>query len=212
MSDVRHGTEPRWARARYGLLLCGACVALSAVAACRTPSASRKPPPAPPLLPDRVSVEPGDVLEIEVFGEKSLSGKFQVSDAGTIDYPLVGRVKVAGGTPPAVAKDLRERLADGYLRNPHVAVFAEGYAAKKQVYVWGEVRKSGAFKYTGNMTIIRAITLAEGLTPLADKNGITLTRIVDGKEKQYTVPMGDGQSSNQRLKPGDVVFVPERVF
>jgi len=157
-------------------------------------------------------MEAGDVLEIEVFGEKSLSGKFQVSDEGTIDYPLVGRVKVAGLSPPDVAQALRQRLADGYLKKPHVAVFAEGYASKRQVYVWGEVRKSGAFKCTGNMTIIRAITLAEGLTPLADKNGITLTRTINGKPRQYTVPMGDGQSANQRLQPGDVVFVPERVF
>ncbi|MCB9554687.1 MAG: polysaccharide biosynthesis/export family protein [Deltaproteobacteria bacterium] len=172
----------------------------------------KKAPPLPLITPDRVAVESGDVLTIEVFGEKNLSGKFQVSSEGTIDYPLVGRIHVAGKAPEAVSSLLKTKLAAGYLKAPHVAVFAEGYAKKRKVFVWGQVRKSGTFDYTSNMTVIEALTLAGGVTPLADKNGISIMRIENGQRKRYSLPMGSGQSSSYPLRPGDVVFVPERVF
>jgi protein involved in polysaccharide export with SLBB domain len=157
-------------------------------------------------------VEPGDNLEVEVFGEEDLSGKFQVSERGTIDYPLVGRVKVGGLTPPEVATLLRKKLADGFLKNPHVRVLAEGYQGKKKVYVWGQVSKPGTFPFSAGMTMIEALTLAGGLTPLAARDGITVTRTVDGELKKHSVEMGDAKSATFALRPGDVIFVPERVF
>lgn len=157
-------------------------------------------------------MEAGDPLEVEVFGEEDLSGKFQVADNGTIDYPLVGRLKVAGLTPPQVASLIRDKLSRGFLRHPHVRVLAEGYQGKKKVYVWGQVSKAGTFPYSAGMTMIEALTLAGGLTPLAERDGITVTRNVAGEPKKYAVPMGDARSATFGLQPGDVIFVPERVF
>lgn len=173
---------------------------------------SRQPLKTPPLEQRKLAIEAGDVLQITVYGEKELSGKFQVSQSGTIDYPLVGRVKTAGLAPPEVATLLTKRLGQKYLKNPYVAVFAEGFNAKKTIYVWGQVRKSGAFEFTSPMPLIKALTLAGGLTPLADRGGITISRVERGRRKEYAAPMTEGQSSNHRLKPGDVVFVPEGIF
>ena len=189
------------------LMLTGACFLLSA---CRPPAATA--PMARPQAPERVTVTAGDELVIEVYGEKDLSGTFQVSNEGTIDYPLVGRIKVDKLTPPAVAKALREKLAAGFIKDPHVSVNAKNFGAKRKIYVWGQVRKTGTFSFSDNITMIEILTLAGGLTPMADKGGITLTRVEGGKRKQYSVPMNRGQSANYPLRPGDVVFVPERVF
>lgn len=166
----------------------------------------------PALLAHKLALEAGDNLFVDVFGEKDLSGKFQVSEQGTIDYPLVGRLEVAGLTPPQVATLLSKKLADGYLKSPQVRVLAEGYQSKKKVYVWGQVTKSGTFNYTGGMTLIEALTLAGGLTPLANRDGVTVARTEDGKIKKYRLPMDEPASASYRLKPGDVIFVPERVF
>ncbi|MCA9669818.1 MAG: polysaccharide export protein [Myxococcales bacterium] len=149
---------------------------------------------------------------MEVFGEKTLSGQFQISDAGTIDYPLVGRITVAGLQPPRVAKILRSKLAAGYIKNPQVSVLAKNYQEKKKIIVWGQVRKSGTFSYKANMTVIEAITLAGGLSPLADKGSITLTRLSQGQSKHYRISMSDPNAVAYRLVPGDVIYVPERVF
>ncbi len=181
------------------------------LSSCQTDGGVRVPPP-PVIKAPKVAVSAGDVLQIQVFGEKDLTGKYQVSDSGTIDFPLIGRIKVADLTPPAVVKRLRTRLADGYLKNPHVSVFAEGYQNKKSIYVWGQVRRSGAFQFTSQMLLIKALTLAGGLTPMANKKAIVVTRVEKGKRTRYATPMNRGQSANFTLRPGDVVFVPERVF
>jgi len=157
---------------------------------------------------------PGDVFMVEVFGEKELSGKFRVSSEGSIDYPFAGRIKVAGMTPPDVAGLLRKKLADGYLKEPSVSVFVESYNSKK-ISVFGQVTKPGTFNYMNNMSIIEAITLAGGFTPIAAKNSITVTRTERGRSQRFVVPaeeIGEGRTTNYLLRPGDVVFVPERIF
>jgi polysaccharide biosynthesis/export protein len=173
----------------------------------------------PPAVMPANSVEdtalgPGDIFVVDVFGEKDLSGKFRVSALGTIDYPFAGTVKVSGMTPPEVARMLRKRLAEGYLKDPNLSVFVESYQSKK-ISVFGQVSRPGTFNYMNNMSIIEAITLAGGFTPIASKNKITVTRADQGKSQRFTVPVeeiGEGKASNYLLRPGDIVFVPERVF
>ncbi|MBK8480845.1 MAG: polysaccharide biosynthesis/export family protein [Proteobacteria bacterium] len=195
------------------LLLSGALLPIGGCAT-RGPKGTRAPTGAPPaaIVAENLSVAYGDTLVVEIYGEKDLSGKFQVSAQGTIDYPLIGRLKVAGLPQPRVASMIRDRLAAGYLRNPFVRVFAEGYQEKLKVFVWGQVSKSGTFPFRNAMTVIEAITLAGGLTPLADRNGIVVTRVEHGKQVRVGAPMGSGQSANLALRAGDVVFVPESVF
>ena len=75
--------------------------------------------------------------------------------------------------------------------------------------------KPGTFNYMNNMTIIEAITLAGGFTPIAAKNSITVTRNEHGQSQRFVVPgeeIGQGRTANYVLRPGDVVFVPERLF
>jgi polysaccharide export outer membrane protein len=166
-----------------------------------------------PGVPD-TTLGPGDIFNVTVFGENDLTGKFCVSATGTIDYPLVGRVVVAGKTPPQVAAELRRRLAQGFIKNPHVTILVESYKSKK-ISVFGQVKRPGTFNYVSNMSIIEAITLAGGFTPLASKNDITLTRVEEGKSQRTVLrvaDIGEGRAANYLLKPGDVVFVPERVF
>jgi len=182
------------------------------LAGCTNPAG---PPPTPVLntTPD-TTLGPGDVFEVTVFGEKDLSGKFRVSSAGTIEYPLVGRVKVAGLAPPGVAAKLKKRLSQGFLKDPYVSIFVESYNSKK-ISVFGQVKKPGTFNYANNMSIIEAITLAGGFTPMASKNKITVTRVINEKSRRFTVPVadiGEGRASNYILQPGDIVFIPERVF
>jgi protein involved in polysaccharide export with SLBB domain len=198
-------------RAPLPVALVGLCLLLTGCPPARTA-------PMPPMLAtDTVqdtALSPGDVFNVEVFGEKDLSGKFRVSANGTIDYPFAGRIKVAGMAPPEVAALLRKKLGDGYLKDPSVSVFVESYNSKK-ISVFGQVSKPGTFNYMNNMSIIEAITLAGGFTPIAAKNSITVTRTEGGKSQRFVVPgeeIGEGRASNYLLRPGDVVFVPERLF
>ena len=152
-----------------------------------------------------------DVIEVRVYREKELSGLYRVGSDGTISYPLVGVVKVAGQTPTELTGNLTKRLKDGFIRDPQVSVFVKEFNSKK-VFVLGEVNKPGTFRYEDRMTIVQAVTLAGGLKTLAAKDRLILTRVIDGAEQKFVVPFQDiskGVSKNVLLRPGDIVFVPE---
>jgi polysaccharide export outer membrane protein len=161
----------------------------------------------------KVAITPGDELEILVFREKELSNSYQVSLDGTIDFPLVGTVKAVGLQPTELARLLVKKLADGYLRKPYVSVVAKNYKSKRAIYISGQVKKSGmVLTYEQDMPLIKALNMAGGMTPMAARDGVVVTRVVNGKRTVFATPMGQSQSAFYQLKPGDVVFVPERVF
>jgi protein involved in polysaccharide export with SLBB domain len=166
-----------------------------------------------PLPGPASTLGPGDMVEVRVFQEPDHSGIWRVSPEGTIDYPLCGKVELAGRTSSTAADALRECLSR-YLRRPQVSVLIREYNSKK-IFVFGEVQKPGTFPYEGEMTIIQAITLAGGFTKLAAQNNTHVTRLVDGQERKIRVPVeaiGVGREKNFLLQPGDIVFVPESFF
>lgn len=173
--------------------------------------------PTPPDVPDRAEVQAGarlgsgDVVEVRVYQEKDLSGLYRLASDGTFRFPLVGDVKAEGMTPGELGELLTSRLKDGYLRDPQVSVLVKEFNSKK-IFVLGMVARPGTFPYEDNMTIVQAVTLAGGLTPQAEKNGLVLTRTVGGEEVKLVVPLeriGLGREANVVLQPGDIIFVPE---
>ncbi|MEZ4269935.1 MAG: polysaccharide biosynthesis/export family protein [Myxococcota bacterium] len=156
---------------------------------------------------------PGDIFEVAVYGEKELSGPFRISSDGSIDFPLVGRIMVGGLSSDGVQQLLTERLMS-FLKSPQVSIFVKEFNSQK-VYVYGQVQKSGTFRYEQGMSIVQAITLAGGFTKVADKDGVVVTRRIDEREQTIRVSVEDigrGKTPNLNLNPGDIVFVPETMF
>ena len=154
---------------------------------------------------------PGDVFEVKVFNEKELSGIYRVSSSGSIRFPLVGRLQVEGLTGFDAADLIQDKLGEKFLRNPQVRILIREYNSKK-VSVFGEVNKPGTFKYEDGMTVIQAVSMAGGFTKLAAKDDTNVTRLVEGAEHKYPVPVeaiAQGKTKNFYLEPGDIVYVPE---
>lgn len=188
------------------------CVALLCLA-CGTNPALRQPPPTPDItqLKTSAALGPGDLVEVRVYQEKELTGLHRLEADGTIRMHLVGLVSAEGLSTNELATAITERLKDGYIRDPQVTVLVKEFNSKK-VFVLGKVRKPGTFRFEDDMTIVQAVSLAGGLTKLAEKNGIVLTRVVEGSEQKFVVPfenIGLGRAPNVTLQPGDIVFVPE---
>lgn len=156
-----------------------------------------------------------DVFEVRVFGEPELSGVYRVSSDGNIDFPMVGRVPVIGLTSTQIQESLTGKLKDGYIRNPHVAVFIKEWNSRR-VSVLGQVRNPGYVDYRANMTIVDAIVAAGGFSPIADKNNVKLRQEGDGKTVTTSVlrvgDMAEGRVTPVRVYPRDVVIVEERLF
>jgi polysaccharide export outer membrane protein len=85
------------------------------------------------------------------------------------------------------------------------------------VYVQGEVRTPGGVKYTQDLTLVRAITQAGGLTQMAAGGRVDILRGKGEKKERIRVDVdkmmraGDG-SHDFPVKPDDIILVPQRLF
>lgn len=155
-----------------------------------------------------------DIIIVEVFGEKDLSGEHRVQQSGTIKYPLLGSVDVAGKTPVQVAAILAEKLEADYLVDPQVNVMVKEYRLRT-VSVIGKVNREGAIELPAEqkLDILEGIARASGFSPLANKNKIDLSR--NGKTITYKfdqlIRVKD-PTKKVWLEPGDVIYVHESFF
>jgi polysaccharide export outer membrane protein len=95
-----------------------------------------------------------------------------------------------------------------------VSIFIKEYNSKK-ISVFGQVNKPGTFKYEDKMSVTQAVSMAGGFTKMAAKDDTNVTRIEEGEEKKYPVPVesiAQGQAKNFYLQPGDIVYVPESIW
>lgn len=189
------------------------CIALCVLLASCTKQTGNRLPSAPPA--EDTTLGAGDEFEVRVFGEKDLTGNHQVAPDGTIQFPFLGTVSVAGKETTEVAKAIADGLtAGGYLKGPQVSVFLLK-SNSKRVSVLGAVAKPGTFPIVPGLTLVNAVSEAGGFTALASKDDTVVTRRVNGKLERYRVPVTKitrGDSSDFPLRAGDIVFVPERIF
>lgn len=154
-------------------------------------------------------IHPGDQLSVQVYGDQSLTQNVTVLNDGTIAYPLVGQVPVAGKTPEQAAGVIRERLLK-YVRHPVVTV-AISQLAQPSIMVLGDVKNPGKYQLRSDARVSDAIAAAGGLS---DQNGAYPdARISDpnGHVTQVNLQKllrGGDVATDERLGEGDVVYVP----
>lgn len=162
-----------------------------------------------------ITLGAGDVFEVRVYGEEDLSSTYRVSPDGSIDFPLAGRIEVAGAEPSIVANRIAEELRTRQiLVDPQVSVRVEEYNSKR-VSVMGAVARAGTLPMSEGLSVVEAISQAGGFTPLANRNDTTLTRLIDGEPTRFRVlvdQIARGREPDVPLRAGDIVYVPERVF
>ncbi len=108
----------------------------------------------------------GDVLEVETFDQDEVSGEFTVEPAGTITFPLLGAVPVAGLTPGEVAKALEGLLEKDYFVDVQIKVEVEVFASQP-VTLLGEVQSPGTYYLEGRTALTDLLAKAGGLKPTA---------------------------------------------
>ncbi len=188
------------------------------VALCVVACTSSRPPP-PTHLPAPVTsttIGIGDLFTVNLVGEKELPSEFRVAPDGTIDYPYIGRMKVAGLEPQEIVDALRKRLIEGnFLTNPQMSVIIKEYTSKK-VTVIGQVGKPGAVSWNEGMKLVDALSASGWFTPMADSNHVILTRAVPPNKSITAVvsvdAITDGTQADIPLQAGDTIKVDSRVF
>jgi polysaccharide export outer membrane protein len=147
------------------------------------------------------TLDAGDRLRIVVFGQEGLTNSYSVDASGHIAMPLIASVEARGLTTVELSRRIGERLRNGYIREPHVAVEIEAY---RPFFILGEVLAPGQYPYVANMTVETAVAIAGGFGPRAFRGTVVVSRMVNGQQVRFNVPM------TCPLRPGDTVNVQER--
>ncbi len=163
-------------------------------------------------VPYDYEIGEGDVLQVSVFGEPSVSvGSVVVRPDGKISIPLLGDIVAAGLTPTQLSTVVSGKLTD-LIKTADVTVVVNQINSKK-IYLIGAVKKEGPLPYTYRMTIMQALSEAGGLTDYAKRKKIYVLRNRNGRRSQFpfdydAVLRGEHTELNVELLPGDTLVVP----
>ena len=149
------------------------------------------------------TIDQGDVLRFEVYGEPELALDLTVDSLGFVEYPFIGKLLVKNESVNSIKTKVINLLKDGYFINPQVTVAVKQY---KPFYIQGEVRTPGSYPFEVGLTVRRAIAMAGGLTERASKKKIYLTHASSENSEELKVDM------DAVVLSGDVVLIKESFF
>lgn len=188
-------------------------------ATAQAPAAPASPSPAP--IPDRndYRVGPGDVLEIAVLGNADLTRSATVQPSGSIAFPLLNEVSVAGLTVGEIQQKMASLLEKDFLVDPHVEVKVKEFLSQFVVVI-GELNAPGRKVLRGGSRLVDVLVEAGGFTPRASGE-IVITRTegsFDGGSKVLRMRLGGAFSAQDyvglemTLHNGDVITAPARQY
>jgi polysaccharide export outer membrane protein len=169
--------------------------------------------PRPLVTSTEYRLAPPDVVLLTSKRVTELNGQtIQVRPDGRLNLPLVGTVMAAGRTPEELSKEIAV-LAREFYNDAEVNLRVVGFKSKK-IYVFGEVKVSGAFPYNGTNTVLDTMARAQP-SRLADPSRVQVLRPNEDGQlvRRMTVDLNkmvrEGNTSrNAVLEEGDVLFIP----
>ncbi len=182
---------------RLSILLAVSCLAF--LGACSTGIGDL--PPLESAGTAEVRIAPGDKVRVTVQDLDAVSGDYIVDETGTISFPLVRQIKVAGLSYTEMENAITARLVSAdVLKAPNVAVQP---LELRPIYIMGEVRQPGEYAYRQGLTVFAAISMAGGYTYRAKTGQVAITRMVG--ERQIT----GVASEDSMILPGDRIRIYE---
>jgi polysaccharide biosynthesis/export protein len=163
-------------------------------------------------------IGPGDSLQVFVWRNPELSATIPVRPDGKITTPLIEDVVASGKTPSQLAREMEQRLSL-YVKNPVVTVSVTKFIGRfsEQIRVVGEAAKPQSLAYRKSMTLLDVLIDVGGLTEFADGNDAKIIRTENGKQREFGVRLDDlvkkgDITANVKMKPGDILIIPESWF
>ena len=158
-----------------------------------------------------IKIGAGDLLEITVFDVPEMTQQVRVGADGKAQLQLLGNTSLAGLTAQEAGEMIARELRDQkFLLQPQVNVMVKEFASQG-VSVMGEVQHPGVYPVLGPRSLIDVISMAGGLTNVADTR-VTVKRRSGTEDKLSAKLRTDDPdtslSNNVQVYPGDLVLVP----
>lgn len=160
----------------------------------------------------------GDQLDIFVWGYEDLSVTVPVRPDGKITTRLVEDLAASGKTPTQLARDIEKRY-ESYVKRPVVTVTVNQFVGtlNQQIRVVGAGFQPRTVPYAQNMTLLDLMIAIGGIGEFSNGNRSVLIRYVGAEKKTYGVRLEDllskgDVSADFKLRPGDIVMVPQSWF
>ncbi|MGD9036874.1 MAG: SLBB domain-containing protein, partial [Syntrophobacterales bacterium] len=171
------------------------------------PAETFTPPTSMPVADDYL-IGPGDEVKVLMWGRIEAEYSLVVNRDGTIQFPRIGTVTVAGMSYKEMKRHLKKEAES--ITGVTISV-TMGRLRSITVFVIGEVKMPGAYTVSAFDTVINALLMSGGPSDLGSLRSVQLKRkgkIVTTIDFYEFLLQGD-TSKDRRLKPGDVVFVPK---
>lgn len=162
-------------------------------------------------------ISPNDMINIKVYQEDDLETRTRIGQDGTIHFPLIGSVSLAGKTVDEAEATITAMLKKDYLNDPQVTITVMEHAHRRFT-VMGQVQKPGSYDIPEDESVdlLEAIAIAGGYTRIADPSHIIVKRRAGGREtilrfNAKAMAKSDDQQSIP-VYPNDVITVAESMF
>lgn len=159
-------------------------------------------------VPTSYVVGPGDQFTVLLYGSQNRSLRLTVGRDGSIGFPELGPISVAGRTFSEVKAEIESRVSRQMIGVR--ASLSMGQTRAIQVFVLGEARFPGDYTVSGLATMTGALFAAGGVSEIGSLRNIQLKR--DGKVVSvldlYDLLIQGDSSHDAKLQPGDVILIP----
>lgn len=160
-------------------------------------------------LSNQYLLESGDVLQVSVWGYPELTNTITVRPDGMISFPLIKEIKAMGMTPEELKQEINKQLCE-VIKDAQISLIVIHFRTI-DISVLGEVNKPGLYPLSGEADVLKAISVASGLT---DKAGLKDAIIIRKNEQIIPVDLEklfiqNDLTQNYLLNTGDSLYIPK---
>ncbi|GAC1621855.1 MAG: SLBB domain-containing protein [Nevskia sp.] len=159
-------------------------------------------------IPSDYVLGPGDSIRVQLFGNENGNYSLQVARDGHINFPKLGPISVAGQRFDDVKTSLSERIGRELIGVQ--SSISLGELRSVRVFLTGDVNQPGSYTVSSLATITNALFVGGGVSIVGSLRSIQLKR--NGRLVRtldlYALLLHGDSSGDERLQPGDVIFVP----
>lgn len=159
-------------------------------------------------VPAEYVIGPGDQIRVQLYGDVNESYVLTVNRDGTVNFPELGPISVAGQTFAQMRAEMENRIAQQMIGTS--ASVTVGETRSIRVFVLGEAYRPGSYTVSGLSTMTNALFASGGVTEIGSLRNIQLKRrgnVVTTLDLYDLLLHGDTRN-DARLLPGDVIFIP----